>query len=43
MAYGYMDNILRIDLSTGKVNKESLTSAMKQKYVGGMGCANRIL
>ena len=43
MSYGYMDSILRIDLSAGSVTKARLDSTLKQKYLGGMGLGSKIL
>ncbi len=42
MTYSYGGNILRVDLSTGKVEKQS-TSAYAEKWLGGRGLNARIL
>ncbi|MDI7260580.1 MAG: aldehyde ferredoxin oxidoreductase family protein [Thermodesulfobacteriota bacterium] len=43
MSYGYMDSILRIDLSAGSITKAPLDSNLKQKCLGGMGMGSKIL
>ena len=39
---GYGGNALRIDLTTGKIEKEPLDSELAQKYIGGFGLAQKL-
>lgn len=41
--FGYAGNILRVNLSHGKIKKESLKESMMRKYLGGAGFVSRIL
>lgn len=43
MLGGYMGEVLRIDLSLGKVSKEPLTEEVARKYVGTYGTGGRVL
>lgn len=43
MASGYMQRILRVDLSTGKVVEEPLDENLARAYIGGSGLAARFL
>ena len=43
MYYGYTGNILRVDLSTGTVSRESLDMQMAEDFIGGRGLASRLL
>ena len=40
---GYMGNILRVDLTTGKVGVESLPEDLAKQYIGGRGIGTKIL
>lgn len=40
--YGYAGKILRVDLSSGKVEKEPLDEAMARKWLGGRGFNSRV-
>ena len=40
---GWMETILRVDLTSGKVNKEPLKIELAHKYVGGRGLNAKIL
>jgi len=40
---GYAGRILRIDLSTGKTETESLKEELAKKYIGGIGLGMRLL
>ena len=41
--YGWMETILRIDLTSGKVSKEPLNMELAYKYIGGRGLNAKIL
>ena len=41
--YGWAGNILRVNLSTGKIEKEPLDKELRLKYLGGRGINSRIL
>lgn len=41
--YGYAGQILRIDLSSGKINKESLSEELIVNYLGGVGIQFRLI
>ncbi|MFH1087816.1 MAG: aldehyde ferredoxin oxidoreductase family protein [Chloroflexota bacterium] len=41
--FGYMNAIMRIDLSTGSVKRQPLPFTLRKKYVGGMGLGARLL
>ncbi len=41
--FGYMGQILRVNLSTKKITKEPLSEADAKKYIGGRGIAAKIL
>ena len=43
MSYGYMNSVLGVDLSTGKITKQPLDSALMKKHLGGMGIGSKIL
>ncbi len=43
MISGYMDRILRVDLSKGELKGESFSEDWKKKYLGGTGLAARII
>jgi len=43
MLGGYMGNVLRVDLSLGRISKEPLSEEMARKYVGTMGLGGRVL
>ena len=43
MSGGYMDRILRLDLSRGEFREEQLEEAVLKKYFGGSGLATKIL
>ena len=40
--YGYAGKILRVDLSTGSIKKEDLSSELIEKYIGGMGINTKL-
>ena len=40
---GYLGNVLRVNLSTGKVSTQPLDLAFARKYIGGRGFNSRIL
>ena len=40
---GYMGNILRVNVTTGKVTVESLSDALVMQYIGGRGVAAKLL
>ena len=40
---GYGDQLLRVDLSSGKVSKEEISGPMKRDYLGGRGFAIKLL
>ncbi len=42
-AKGYMGKILRVDLSTRKIETEELTDAVAEKFLGGSGLGAKIL
>jgi len=39
--YGWMGQILRVDLATGKIQKEPLDEALAHQYIGGRGFTTR--
>lgn len=41
--YGWMGTILRVDLTSGKIEKEPLSDELRHKYLGGRGINARIL
>ncbi len=41
--YGWMGTILRVDLSSGEIEKEPLSDRLRLNYVGGRGINSRIL
>ena len=41
--YGWMGTILRVDLSSGKLEKEPLSDRLRLNYIGGRGINSRIL
>lgn len=41
--YGFAGKILKIDLSTGKIEKESLDMELSSNFLGGMGAGCRLL
>ncbi|HEY48868.1 MAG TPA: aldehyde ferredoxin oxidoreductase family protein [Dehalococcoidia bacterium] len=41
--FGYMGKILRVDLTSGKIEEQALDEKMAQKYIGGSGLAARII
>jgi aldehyde:ferredoxin oxidoreductase len=41
--YGYAGRILRVDLSTGNVDKQPLDETMADQYIGGRGFVARLL
>ena len=41
--YGWMGTILRVDLSSGKIEKEPLSDRLRLNYIGGRGINSRIL
>ena len=41
--YGYMGKILRIDLSSGNISRDTLSEADAKKYLGGRGFSAQIL
>ncbi|NVM30246.1 MAG: aldehyde ferredoxin oxidoreductase family protein [Candidatus Helarchaeota archaeon] len=43
MPFGYMGQILRVDLDTEAIEKETLPDEVYRKYIGGRGIAARIL
>ena len=43
MANGYMGKMLRVKLSEGKIEEESLREDWAQKFIGGAGLATRYL
>ena len=43
MARGYMGEILNIDLTTGKIEAETLDEKMCRDYIGGYGLGARLL
>lgn len=40
---GYAGQILRVDLTTGKIKKEPLEPEMAKQYIGGFGISSRLL
>ncbi len=40
---GYMGKILRVDLSKGRIENETMNEALAQKFIGGSGLAAKIL
>ena len=43
MLKGYNGKILRLDLSTGDIDYESINEETARKYIGGVGLAAKIL
>ncbi len=43
MKYGFLDRILRVDLSSGKTSIESIPESWAKDYLGGAGLATRYL
>ena len=43
MANGYMEKILRVDLSKNEVREEPFPEDWKKKYLGGSGVGARII
>jgi len=43
MMYGWMGTILRVDLSSGKIEKEPLGQELRLGYIGGRGINSRLL
>ena len=43
MVYGWMGTIMRVDLSSGKIEEEPLTEELRLGYLGGRGINSRIL
>ena len=43
MQYGFMGQILRVDLSSGKIRTEETNQVWNRKYLGGAGLATRYL
>ncbi len=43
MAAGYMEKILRVNLTTGKITTEKLPDNLKKEFVGGRGIASKYL
>jgi len=43
MYYGYTGTILRVNLTNGKISRESLDLKMAEEFVGGRGLASRLL
>jgi len=41
--YGWAGTILRVDLSSGKIEKEPLSEELRRNYLGGRGINSRIL
>jgi len=41
--YGWMGTILRVDLTSGKIEKEPLSDRLRLNYIGGRGINSRIL
>jgi aldehyde:ferredoxin oxidoreductase len=41
--YGWMGTILRVDLTSGKIEKEPLSDRLRLNYLGGRGINSRIL
>src|SRR3990170_1925068 len=41
--FGWMGTVLRVDLSTGKIEKEPLDKELACRYIGGRGINVRIL
>jgi len=41
--YGWMGTVLRVDLSSGKIEKEPLSDRLRLNYIGGRGINSRIL
>ena len=41
--YGWMGTILRVDLTSGKIEKEPLSEELRRNYLGGRGINVRIL
>lgn len=43
MSFGYMDQICRVDLSTGQIRYERAPEEIYRKYIGGYGVGARLL
>ena len=43
MMYGYAGNILRVNLSSGRITKEALKEELASEYIGGRGFTAKIL
>jgi len=43
MSFGYMDQICRVDLSTGQIRYERAPEEIYRKYIGGYGIGARLL
>ncbi len=43
MKYGYAGSILRIDLSSGSIDKEPLPASLIEKFIGGRGFVAKLL
>ncbi|MFC2001031.1 aldehyde ferredoxin oxidoreductase family protein [Chloroflexota bacterium] len=43
MVYGYAGKLLRVDLTSGRLNEERLDEAVLRKYVGGAGLGAKFL
>lgn len=43
LSKGYMGNILRVNVTTGKVTVEPLSDAVVMQYIGGRGVAAKLL
>ena len=41
--FGWAGNILRVDLSSGKISREPLTEDLAYHYIGGRGINSKIL
>jgi aldehyde:ferredoxin oxidoreductase len=41
--YGWMGTILRVDLTSGKIDKEPLSDWLRLNYLGGRGINSRVL
>jgi len=43
MAYGYVGRVLRVDLSTGELTKDSIPKETLRQFLGGAGLATKML
>jgi aldehyde:ferredoxin oxidoreductase len=41
--YGWMGTILRVDLTSGKIEKTPFSKELRRDYIGGRGVNSRIL